>query len=317
MARYLSGRLVQAIVTLLIVVTATFVLTRLIGNPVRLLLPTTATNAEYLKLKRHLGYDRPIYDQYGSYIWNLVRGHLGNSTTYGGSALTLVLRALRVTGVLTGLALVLALVVGIPLGITAGYRPHSIVDRLSVLVATLGQAVPGFVLGIALILVFAVDLHALPASGWGGFETAILPVSTLALYAASLSIRVSRSSMRDVMGMPFIVLARAKGLSDFQVVVRHALRATMVPLVTVIGLQFAVLLAGAFVIESVFSVPGVGQLIVTAVQQRDSNLIEAAILAAAIIFVVINFVTDILYGVIDPRVRIHGTRRPARRRALA
>jgi ABC-type dipeptide/oligopeptide/nickel transport system permease component len=311
MARYIATRVGQAIATLFIVSIVTFALTHLLGDPVRLLLPTTATEAQYRTLRHQLGYDQPVWTQYLHFMHGVLTGNLGTSTTYGEPALTLVLHALKATAALTGSALLLALVIGIPLGIWAGYRPTGLIDRVSVILATTGQAIPGFVLGIAFILLFAVDLHYFPAAGWGSLRTAVLPVVSLSIYAASLIIRMMRSSTREVMAQPFITLARAKGLPEAQLIARHAIRATLVPVITVIGLQFAVLLTGAFVIESVFSVPGMGQLVVTAVQQRDTNVIMASILVAATGFVAINLVTDLAYALIDPRISIAARRKTA------
>jgi peptide/nickel transport system permease protein len=301
--RYITGRLAQAVVTLALVATAAFMLTHLLGDPVRLLLPQTATEKQYLALRHALGYDRPLYAQYGSFIWNLLHGNLGASTTYGRSALTVVFSAMRVTLELTSLAMLVALAIGIPLGLRAGYRPNGLADRISLVLATIGLAVPGFVLAIVLILALAVDAHIFPASGWGSPKTLVLPVMSLAVYAGSIVIRVARSSMREVMSAPFITLARARGLSEAQVIIRHAFRSTMVPLVTVIGLQFATLLTGAFVIETVFSVPGMGQLAVTAIQDRDINVVAATVIVAAVGFIIVNLICDLSYTIIDPRVK--------------
>lgn len=301
--RYIGGRLVQAVVTLVLVATGAFLLTHLLGDPVRLLLPQTATEQQYLTLRHALGYDKPLYEQYGLFIWHLLHGNLGDSTTFGRPALTVVLLAMRVTLELTGLAMLVALVVGIPLGARAGYRPNGVADRISIVIATIGLAVPGFVLAILLILAFAVNIHLFPASGWGSPRTLVLPVGSLAVYAGSIIIRVARSSMREVMGSPFITLARARGLHEFEVIIRHALRSTMVPLVTIIALQFATLLTGAFVIETVFSVPGMGQLAVTSIQNRDINVVSAAVLVAGVGFVLVNLLCDLSYMFIDPRVR--------------
>jgi peptide/nickel transport system permease protein len=308
MTRYVLLRILQGLVTLFIVAMITFALTHLLGDPVRLLLPVTATQAQYDALRHTLGYDQPVAVQFFRFLGELLTGQLGNSTTYGVPALSLVIKAFGVTVTLTALALVVAVVVGVPLGIWAGYRPGGVADRISSLVATIGQAVPGFVLGILAILLFSVELHLLPASGWGSPATMILPVLTLAVYAGSLVIRITRSSTRDVMAQPFIVLARAKGLSELQVIGKHSIRATLVPLVTVIGLQFAVLLTGAFIIESIFSIPGIGQLVVAAVQQRDQNVIIATIIVAAAGFVLVNLVTDLVYAVIDPRIVVNAGR---------
>jgi ABC-type dipeptide/oligopeptide/nickel transport system permease component len=304
MAGYLARRLLHGLVSLWLVVTFAFLLTRVLGDPVRQLLPLEHTREQYLELRRTLGYDRPWTAQYTAFMAGLVRGDLGTSTAYNRPALEVILARLPVTAGLAGAALLVAVAVGVPLGVLAGYRPYGPMDRLSLVVATLGQAVPAFVVAILLILLFAVTLRWLPAGGWNRWDATILPVTALALWTISGLIRLARSGIREVMARPFIVLARAKGLGERQVLAYHALRPSLLPVVTFGGLQLGVLLTGAVVIESVFAIPGIGRLVLDALQARDQDVVQAAILIGGAGFVATNLLTDLSYGVIDPRIRL-------------
>jgi peptide/nickel transport system permease protein len=308
MGRYLAQRSLQGLVSLWLVVTFAFLLTRVVGDPVLQLLPLEHTREQYLELRRSLGYDRPWPAQYADFLRGLVRGDLGGSVVYSRPALQVVLDRLPVTAGLAGSALLVAALVGVPLGVLAGYRPYGPIDRVSLVLATIGQAVPAFVVAILLILLFAVKLRWLPSGGFASWSSAVLPVAALAVWTMSGLIRLARSSVREVMVRPFIVLARAKGIRERQVLVSHALRPSLLPVVTFGGLQLGVLLTGAVVIESVFAIPGIGRLVLDSLQARDQNVVQAAILLGAAGFVVTNLLTDLSYSLIDPRVRLakHG-----------
>ena len=304
MARYIGRRLLHGVISLWVVVTFAFLLTRVLGDPVRQMLPLEHTREEYQTLRQTLGYDRPWAVQYAAFLRGLVRGDLGTSTAYNRPALEVVLGRLPVTAGLAGAALLVAVLVGVPLGVLAGYRPYGPIDRLSLVVATVGQAVPAFVIAILLILLFAVNLRWLPAGGFGRWDGMVLPVAALALWTMSGLIRLARSGIREVMARPFIVLARAKGLGEREILAFHALRPSLLPVVTFGGLQLGVLLTGAVVIESVFAIPGIGRLVLDALQARDQEVVQAAILIGAVGFVVANLLTDLSYSVIDPRIRL-------------
>jgi ABC-type dipeptide/oligopeptide/nickel transport system permease component len=304
MARYVARRLLHGLVSLWLVVTFAFLLTRVLGDPARQLLPLEHTAEEYQALRRTLGYDRSWAVQYVVYMGGLARGDLGTSTAYDRPALEVVLSRLPVTAGLAGAALLVAALVGVPLGVLAGYRPYGPMDRLSLVVATIGQAVPAFVVAILLILLFAVNLRWLPAGGLSRWDGAVLPVAALALWTMSGLIRLARSGIREVMARPFIVLARAKGLREREVLAFHALRPSLLPVVTFGGLQLGVLLTGAVVIESVFAIPGTGRLVLDALAARDQDVVQAAILVGAAGFVAANLLTDLSYSVIDPRIRL-------------
>jgi peptide/nickel transport system permease protein len=303
MVRYLAKRLLQGLVSLWLVVTFAFLLTRMVGDPVRQMLPMEHSREQYVELRHALGYDRSWAAQYAAFMGGLARGDFGTSVIHNRPALDLVLDRLPITAGLAGSALVLAIVIGMPLGVLAGYRPYGVMDRAGLVVATIGQAVPAFVVAILLILLFAVQLRWLPSGGWSGWSSVVLPIIALALWTMSGLIRLARSGVRDVMARPFIVMARAKGIGEPRVVTRHALRPSLLPVVTFGGLQLGVLLTGAVVIESVFAIPGIGRLVLDALSARDHTVVQAAILVGAIGFVAINLVTDLAYGVIDPRIR--------------
>jgi peptide/nickel transport system permease protein len=290
-------------VSLLLVATFAFALTHLIGDPVLQLLPPEHTQQQYVELRHTLGYDRPWLLQYVDFMSGLAQGRFGTSTTYDRPALEVVLGRLPITAGLAGGALAVALLVGVPIGVGAGYRPYGIVDRVSITLATIGQAVPAFVTAIVLILVFAVTLHSLPSGGWGTWEAAVLPIAALSLWTMSGLIRLTRSGVREVMAMPFIILARAKGLTEGQVLVNHALRPSLLPVITFGGLQLGVLLTGAVITETVFAIPGAGRLMLDSVQHRDQAVVETAVLLGAVGFVLINLLTDVSYAAVDPRIR--------------
>ena len=308
MLRYAVMRVLQGVATLALVATFAFALTQLIGDPVLQLLPLEHTEEQYLELRHSLGYDQAWYVQYTSFIRQSLVGDFGTSVTYNMPAMQVVLSRVPVTASLAAGAMALAILVGIPIGVVAGYRPFTPWDRVSITVATIGQAVPPFVIAILGILVFAVRLHLVPSGGWGTWQSAILPVGGLALGTMSGQIRLARSGIREVMGMPFIVLARAKGLKEAEVLFAHALRPAILPVITYGGLQLGILLTGAIVTETVFAIPGLGLLVVDAVSQRDQSVVRAAVLVGATGFVIMNTLVDLSYGAIDPRVR-------ARRRA--
>lgn len=303
MAKYTLRRLVQSLVTLWVVSVLVFLLTTVLGDPVAQLLPPTATEADRARLERLLGYDRPLLTQYVDFVTGAVSGDFGESTSFRRSAFSVVMERVHITAGLAVSALALSMLIGVPLGMVAGYRPNGFVDRLSVTVATTGQAVPVFVIAIVLILIFSVRLGWLPAGGISTWYHFILPVVSLALWAMAALTRLTRSGMREAMSKPFVILARAKGLKESEIVVSHAMRNAMLPVITYGGLQLAVLLSGAVVTETVFSIPGVGQLAVEAVRARDLNLVRTVVMLGAVIFLTSNFLTDLSYSLVDPRIR--------------
>jgi peptide/nickel transport system permease protein len=303
MLPYLGRRLFQLIPTLLGVTVVVFLLIRVSGDPTQLLLPETATPADRELFRKQHGLDRPIAVQYLHYVGNLFRGDLGRSLIDERSALDAVLERLPATIELTLVAMLAAVLVGIPVGILAAVRRGSVLDRLAMLGALAGQSMATFWIGILLILLFAVWLRWFPVSGRDGPMHLVLPALTLSLYMMPLLARMTRSSMLEVWHQDFVRTARAKGLRERTVILRHSLRAALIPVVTVLGLQFGGALAGAIVTESVFAWPGVGTFVLDAIYKRDYPVVQAAVLVVATVYILTNLLIDLLYVVLDPRIR--------------
>jgi len=303
MLPYLGRRLLQLVPTLLGVTLVVFLLIRVSGDPTQLLLPETATPEDRELFRKQHGLDRPIPIQYVQYVGNLLRGDLGRSLIDERSALDVVLQRLPATIELTVAAMLIAVLVGIPVGVLAAVRRGSILDRLAMLGALTGQSMATFWVGILLILLFAVQLRWLPVSGRDGLRHLVLPAVTLSLYMMPVLARMTRSSMLEVWRQDFVRTARAKGLRERTVILRHALRAALIPVVTVLGLQFGGALAGAIVTESVFAWPGVGTFVLDAIYKRDYPVVQAAVLVVATVYILTNLLIDLLYVVLDPRIR--------------
>jgi peptide/nickel transport system permease protein len=300
---YLGRRLLQLVPTLLGVTLVVFLLVRLSGDPTQLLLPETATPADREQFRREHGLDRPLAVQYARYLGGLVRGDLGRSLVDQRPALHAVLERLPATIELALAASVIAVAVGIPLGVIAAVRRGSLLDRVATLGALAGQSMATFWVGILLILVFAVQLRWLPVSGRDEWRHLVLPALTLSLYMMPILTRMTRSSMLEVWGQDFVRTARAKGLRELAVILRHSLRAALIPVVTVLGLQVGGALAGAIVTESVFAWPGVGTFVLDAIYKRDYPVVQAAVLVVATLYMLTNLVVDLLYVLLDPRIR--------------
>lgn len=296
-------RLGTALLVLLCTATVSFFLVRLSGDPVKLLLPPDATARQEAVLRGSLGLDRPLLTQYLDFLWGLPRLDFGNSLFYNEPVRTVLADRLPATLQLAAAALVVTLVVAVPAGIFAAMRRGRPSDRGVMTGVLLGQSTPPFWVGILLILVFAVGLHALPASGYGTFANLVLPAVTLAVYSVAVVARLLRSSLIDVLSSDHIRTARAKGFGPVKVVLTHGLRNASLPVVTVIGLEVGSLLGGAILTEQVFSWPGVGQLTIEAISHRDFPLVQATVLLFAATFVVVNLLVDLSYSFLDPRVR--------------
>ena len=285
------------------VVTLVFAALRLSGDPAATMLPGDASVEELTALRQQLGLDRPLWLQYLQFLGSAVSGDFGTSFRHQQPALPLVLERLPATLELAGAALVLAIVVALPLGILAAIHRGRVLDVAAMAFAVVGQATPYFWMGIMLILVVSVELGWLPTSGRGGLERLILPAVTLGTHFAASLARLTRTSMLEVFGQQFVTTARAKGLSEWSVVLGHTLKNAAVPVITLIGLQFGTLLGGAVVTETIFAWPGVGRLAVQSVFVRDYPVVQAGVFVLALTFVAINLMVDLLYGVLDPRIR--------------
>jgi ABC-type dipeptide/oligopeptide/nickel transport system permease component len=298
-------RSLLAILTLLGATLAVFCLVNLAGDPVRIMLAETgATPEDVEQFKREFGYDRPLPQQFVGFVWRALRGDLGMSLRFRQPTLDLVLERLPATIELAAAAMGIAVVVGVSLGVAAAVWRGTLVDRLATAAALVGQSIPLFWLGISLILVFAVMLRWVPASGRGTWGQLTLPATTLATFPLARIARLTRSSLLEVLRLDYVRTARAKGLAEIWVVQRHAVRNAMLPVMTLIALQFGALLGGAMVTEAVFAWPGVGQLALQAVLTRDLPLVQAVVVVTGALFVGLNTAVDFLYGYLDPRISV-------------
>jgi peptide/nickel transport system permease protein len=302
MQRYVARRLVQALLVLVGISAVAFALTHVIGDPVVLLLPFQASQAQVAELRHTLGLDRPLLVQYLSFLRAALHGDFGLSVRQNTPALALVLDRVPATAELAAAALVIAVGTAVPAGVLAALRRRTAVDRAALLFSMLGQSMPTFWLGLQAILLFGVLLRWFPTGGIGGFRHLVLPAAVLGIFSAAGILRLTRTSMLDIISEDYLRTARAKGLREVAVVGRHALRNASLPIVTWIGLELGTLLGGAVVTETVFAWPGMGRLAVQAIFARDIPVVQAAVLFAATIFVLATFGTDLLYAWLDPRI---------------
>jgi peptide/nickel transport system permease protein len=285
------------------VVTFAFIVLRLSGDPAQIIMGADAPPEAVDAFRTAWGLDEPIWVQYLSYFWAILQGDLGRSMRDGRDAIVLVTERIPATLALTLPALAIKICLGIPAGIYAALHRNSLADRVVMIIAVAGFTVPSFVLGLLLVLVFAVQLGWLPSGGQESWRHGILPVITLGLGGAAVLARFTRSAMLEVLGQPFIRTASAKGVPWRAVVTGHALPNAAIPTVTIIGFMVGTLIAGAVVVESVFSWPGVGRLLVVAVANRDLAVVQCILLLVAITMVCANLIVDLLYGLLDPRLR--------------
>ena len=300
--RYIVRRVLWLIPVLVFVSLITFTLMHITpGGPWDKDKAVSAQAVANLNARYNL--DKPAWQQYLIYMGNALRGDLGPSYTYQDRSVTqIILGGLPNTSSLGLFAALVAVLAGVPLGIIAATRQNSVVDYTALAFGTVFASVPSFVLGFVLIIIFALTLHLVPTSGWGKPEQYVLPVLTLGLNQAALLTRITRASVLDVNRQDFIRTARAKGLNEFLLVRRHLLKNAMIPVVTVIGPILAFLLVGSLIVESIFSIPGIGRLLVQGISQRDYSLIMGTTLLYAFVIAVLNLIVDVLYGLIDPRI---------------
>ncbi len=303
MRRYLTRQLVQLVVVILGISLLAFTILHVLGDPVLLLLPQNAGKEEFERYRHLLGLDQPLYVQYWKFLSRAVLGDFGKSWYADTPAFRLVVERMPPTIYLTFAGLLVALLIALPLGILAALRRHSWVDSLCTAVAVAGQATPLFWLGIMLIIVFAVRLKVLPASGYGTWQHFLLPSFCLGAALAPITMRLVRSGVIEVMNMEFIKTARAKGVAEPMVVVKHAFRNACIPVITVLGLQFGQLLGGAIITETVFAWPGVATLTVESIRNQDFPVVQCAVVMLALVIVVVNLLVDVAVAMIDPRIR--------------
>jgi peptide/nickel transport system permease protein len=302
--RYVLNRLLQMLVTLLAVSVIAFVATSVLGDPSYFVLGENATPQAVAQYRAANGFDRPAWEQYFTFLGGLARGDMGQSFHYRAPAAEVVGARLPSTITLGAAALGLAVFVGIPLGTLAALRRGGNTDRMITFVAQVGQAIPGFFLGLLLIIFFAVNLRILPTGGTGDWRNLVLPAVTLGAFLLTLIVRITRSSVIDALGQDYVRTARAKGLREYTTVSRHVMRNVLIAMITVIGLQTSVLFSGAVVTETIFGWPGVGRLVAESVLARDFPVVRAAVMIIASAVVLVNLFVDLLYGFIDPRIKL-------------
>jgi peptide/nickel transport system permease protein len=299
---YLAQRIAQSLLVLLGVSVVVFGLLHLTGDPTRLLLPLEAREEDVRQLRALLGLDDPLWIQYGRFLRNAVRGDFGLSFKHQVPALSLILQTLPATIELTAAGLALSLTVAVPAGILAALRRNSLLDAVCSVGVLLGQAMPVYWLGLLLIMVFAVGLGWVPAAGRDGPLSLVLPALTLGAFSMARIARMARSGMLEVLAQDYVRTARAAGVRESLVTYKYALKNAAIPLVTIVGLEFGILLGGAVITETIFAWPGVGRLAVDAIFSRDYPLVQAVVAVMATIFVLINLAVDLTYTWLDPRI---------------
>jgi ABC-type dipeptide/oligopeptide/nickel transport system permease component len=305
MGPFILQRILAAVLVILGVITITFVLMYMLpGDPAASMLARSGASGEQIaQLRVEMGLDRPLYSQYFYYIVGILGGDLGTSLASDRPVGVMLLEVLPKTLTLVFAALLIAVPVGTLMGVIAAVRQNTWVDRLLVGISALGVSIPSFFLALMMILLFSVTLRWLPASGQGGLEHLILPTLVLAFGAFGTIVRTARTSMIDVLKQDYIRTARAKGKSERAILFGHALPNALVPVVTMIGLQFGWLVSGSFIVETVFSRQGLGSMMINAILDKDLPLVQGAVLCTAILYVTLNLLVDLTYGLIDPRIR--------------
>ena len=320
MVQYIFRRIGQMLIVLFAVSIIVFCVTNLTGDPVLLLCPPNATEEQIEMTREQFGLNLPIWQQYGRFLWNALHGNMGTSFVFNRPVFRLILERMPATLELTVIAMCFAGIIAIPMGVFAGAKPKSILSKCIMSFSLVGISMPSFWLGIMMILIFAVTLGMLPSSGRGdvveilglrisfvteyGFEHIIMPALTLSMGQIAMLIRLTRAGVMEVMHQDYIKFARAKGVPEHRVLFHHALKNALIPVVTVFGLEFGELIAFATITETIFAWPGMGKLLIDSINMSDRPVIVAYLLMVAFMFVILNFIVDILYHVIDPRIEM-------------
>src|SRR2546423_1144686 len=304
MRAYVASRLAQTALVVFLSLSAVFAMVRLSGDPVLLFMPMDIQAKDVNEFRQRLGFNDPLPVQYGRFLAGAVRGDFGESLRYKQDALGLVLERLPATLLLAGASLLLTVGVALPLGVLSAVRRNSLLDHVGTVATVLGQATPGFWLGLMLIFVFSVQLRWLPTGGTGSLAHLAMPAVVLAAFFAARIARLTRSAVLDALGEDYVLTARAKGLGEGRVVGKHTLRNSAIPIVTLAGLEAGQLLGGAVITETIFAWPGLGRLTVQALLNRDFPVVLAAVSLTSVIYTLMNLAVDLLYGRLDPRARV-------------
>ena len=300
---YIAKRLVQVIPVMVGITIVAFVLVRLTGDPAAIILPPEAPQEVVDNFRREFGLDQPLYIQYLRFVGDALRGDFGRSIRYKEPVGQLFAERIPATLELALSSMALALIIGVPVGILSAVRRNTWLDTLARFMALLGQAIPGFYLGLMLIMLMAVQLRLLPTGGRGSLEQLVLPAVTLSAGLMALATRFTRGAVLDVMRQDFVRTGRAKGLDEYLLLRRHILKNALIPVVTIIGLQVGSAFSGAVVTETVFSWPGIGRLMVQAIYTRDFPIVQATVMIVSVIFVTVNLLVDLIYAWLDPRIK--------------
>ena len=304
MGRFLARRLVLTLPVLLGVATLVFSLIHLIpGDPAQAMLGEAAAQSDVVELRRRLGLDRPLLEQYGAFLRGLVKGDLGTSLRTGMPVTDQIVERMPATFELAAAAMLVAIAFSMPLGIVAAVRRGTAVDHAAMTLSLTGVSVPNFWLGPLLAIVFAVELGWLPVSGRGTWAHLVLPAISLGAALAAILARMTRATMLEELREQYVQAARARGVSRARAILRHAFRNSLIPVVTLVGLQFGAVLTGAVITETIFAWPGIGRLLIQSIGFRDYPLVQGCILLIALTYVGVNLLTDLIYGVLDPRIR--------------
>lgn len=303
MTTYILKRMIQVIPVLLGITIVAFVLVRLTGDPATIMLPPETPKETVDAFRKEYGLDQPIYIQYLQFIGGALTGDFGKSLRYKEPVSTLFFERLPATLELALGSMAIAIFIGIPIGVLSAVKRNSWIDTITRFLALFGQAVPSFYLGLMLIMIVAVQWRMLPTGGRGSTAQLILPAITLGVHLLALTARFSRGAVLDVMRQDYVRTARAKGLNERVLLMRHVMKNAMIPIVTVIGLQVGAMFSGAVVTETVFSWPGIGRLMVQAISTRDFPIVQATVMIVALIFVVVNLLVDLTYAWLDPRIK--------------
>jgi peptide/nickel transport system permease protein len=303
MTRFLLSRLLQSVLTVLAVMTTVFLLSRMSGDPVTLIIDPTATDADRVAEMARLGLDRPIIEQYVRFVWSALQGDFGQSIFYKQSALSVFLDRLPASLQLGAAALAICLLIAIPIGVMSAVWKDTFFDRTAQVVAMLGQSAPIFSVGLVAVLIFSIHFGLFPTGGRDGLISIVLPAVTLGWYGNALLMRITRTSMLGALGSDYIKLSRLEGVSETTIIWKYAFRNASTSILTTFGLITITMLTGAVVTETVFAWPGVGRLIVDSIFHRDFPVVQAAVTLLAFLVVTVNLAVDLLYLVIDPRLR--------------
>jgi peptide/nickel transport system permease protein len=304
MHRFIIERLIQSVVIVVVVSVIVFLFVHASGDPAALLVPEQATAADAANYRKALGLDRPIYEQYVQFMSHFWFSDTVKSFRFQQPLLPLVLQHLKFTLILTALTIVASSLLAVPLGIFSALRRGSVMDVGIRLVAVMGQSMPSFWVAMLLMLILAVHLRLFPVSGVG-VKNIVLPAMTLAFFQLAVLLRLVRSEMLEVMGQEYVRTARAKGVPELWVTIRHGLKNAAIPVITVMGLQFGALVQGAIVVEPIFAWPGLGWLLVESIAARDFPVVVAGAIIAAVFVTLVNLIVDLLYGWLDPRIRVN------------